>query len=102
MVVYMSEQNPDWSDTMGGHAVNFIIHTATLMKYQTIECNLNTVYTIPQSVHCTAEVEVTWWSLVTVWSNKQLSWRMSATFIHTNDLTFICFDWSITKKYLTT
>ena len=28
MVIYMSEQNPDWSDTMEGHVVYFIIHTA--------------------------------------------------------------------------
>ena len=30
MVIYMSEQNPDWSDTMEGHVVNFIVHTVDL------------------------------------------------------------------------
>ena len=33
IVIYMSEQNPDWSDTMEGHVVNFIIHTALGLKY---------------------------------------------------------------------
>ena len=28
----MSEQNPDWSDTMEGHVVNFIIHTVKLAR----------------------------------------------------------------------
>ena len=31
MVIYMSEQNPDWSDTMEGQVVNFIIHTDTVL-----------------------------------------------------------------------
>ena len=28
----MSEQNPDWSDTMEGHVVNFIIHTDMILQ----------------------------------------------------------------------
>ena len=32
MVIYMSEQNPDWSDTMEGYAVNFIIHTTLVSR----------------------------------------------------------------------
>ena len=33
IVVYMSGQNPDWSDTMEGHVVYFIIYTGEQSVY---------------------------------------------------------------------